>query len=87
MNAAITLYRARNLVERFFKKTKQCRRVATQHDKLAADYLCSSGLHRSGFGCGLMSSRPDLKSSAQTEILYPIHNPTKAPTPLRITDG
>jgi transposase len=33
------LYRARNLVERFFDKIKQCRRVATRYDKLAADYL------------------------------------------------
>jgi transposase len=33
------LYRARNLVERFFNKIKQCRRVATRHDKLAANYL------------------------------------------------
>jgi transposase len=29
------LYRARNLVERFFDKIKQCRRVATRYDKLA----------------------------------------------------
>jgi transposase len=27
------------LVERFFNKIKQCRRVATRHDKLAANYL------------------------------------------------
>ena len=33
------LYRARNLVERFFNKIKQCRRVATRDDKLAANYL------------------------------------------------
>ena len=33
------LYRARNLVERFFNKIKQCRRVATHYDKLAANYL------------------------------------------------
>jgi transposase len=33
------LYRARNLVERFFNKIKQCRRVATRSDKLAANYL------------------------------------------------
>ena len=33
------LYRARNLVERFFNKMKQCRRVATRYDKLAANYL------------------------------------------------
>ncbi len=35
------LYRARNLVERFFNKIKQCRRVATRYDKLAANYLAS----------------------------------------------
>jgi transposase len=33
------LYRARTLVERFFNKIKQCRRVATRYDKLAANYL------------------------------------------------
>jgi transposase len=33
------LCRARNLVERFFSKIKQCRRVATRYDKLAANYL------------------------------------------------
>ena len=33
------LYRARNLVERFFNKIKQCRRIATHYDKLAANYL------------------------------------------------
>jgi transposase len=27
------------LVERFFNKIKQCRRVATRYDKLAANYL------------------------------------------------
>ena len=33
------LYRDRNLVEWFFNKIKQCRRVATRYDKLAANYL------------------------------------------------
>jgi hypothetical protein len=33
------LYRDRNLVERFFNKIKQCRRVPTRYDKLAANYL------------------------------------------------
>jgi transposase len=33
------LYRAHNLVERFFNKINQCRRVATRYDKLAANYL------------------------------------------------
>jgi len=33
------LYRARNRVERFFNRIKQCRRVATRYDGLAANYL------------------------------------------------
>jgi transposase len=33
------LYRARNLVERFFNKIKHCRRIATRYDELAAHYL------------------------------------------------
>jgi transposase len=37
--SALYLYRARNLIERFFNKIKQCRRVATRYDKLAANYL------------------------------------------------
>ena len=37
--SALNLYRARNLVERFFNKIKQCRRIATRYDKLAANYL------------------------------------------------
>ena len=32
-------HRASNLVERFFNQIKQCRRVATRYDKLAAYYL------------------------------------------------
>jgi hypothetical protein len=30
------LYRARNLLERLFNKIRQCRRIATRYDKLAA---------------------------------------------------
>ena len=33
------LYRARNRVERSFNRIKQCRRVATRYDGLAANYL------------------------------------------------
>ena len=33
------LYRARNLIERFFNKIKQYRRIATRYGKLAANYL------------------------------------------------
>jgi transposase len=32
------LYRARNRIERFFNRIKQCRRVATRYDRLAANY-------------------------------------------------
>ena len=37
--ADLLLYRARNLVERFVNTIKQCRRIATRYDKLAANYL------------------------------------------------
>src|SRR5258707_1928653 len=49
------LYRARNLIERFFNKIKQCRRVATRYDKR------SSNSHQSEFGYVLMSPRPRLR--------------------------
>jgi transposase len=39
INFSPDLYRSRNLVERFFNKIKQCRRIATRYDKLAANYL------------------------------------------------
>ena len=32
------LYQGRNLVERFFRRLKQFRRVSTRYDKLAASY-------------------------------------------------
>lgn len=35
------LYRRRNLIERFFCKLKQFRRVATRFDKLARNYLAA----------------------------------------------
>jgi transposase len=47
------LYRARNLIERFFNKIKQCRRVAARYDKLAANYLALSNSHQSGYGSPL----------------------------------
>ena len=52
------LYRARNLVERFFNKIKQCRRVATRYDKLAANYLAFVQLASIRLWCALMSPRP-----------------------------
>jgi transposase len=33
------LYRSRNLVEQFSNKIKQCRRIATRHERIAANYL------------------------------------------------
>jgi putative transposase len=33
------LYRERNLIERFFNKLKQFRRVATRYDKLLANFM------------------------------------------------
>lgn len=35
------LYRQRNLVERFFSKLKQFRRVATRYEKTATNYLAA----------------------------------------------
>jgi transposase len=52
------LYRDRNLVERFFNKIKQCRRIATQYDKLAANYLAFVKLACIRHGCAFMSPRP-----------------------------
>ena len=63
------LYRARNLVERFFNKVKQCRRVATRYDKLAANYLAFIQLASIGYGCALMSPRPN--TLRQTNFVLP----------------
>jgi transposase len=49
------LYRARNRVERFFSRIKQCRRVATRYDRLAANYLAFVQLA----SIRLMSPRPN----------------------------
>jgi transposase len=61
------LYRARNLVERFFNKIKQCRRVATRYDKLAANYLAFIQLASIGLGCMLMSPRPSHAATIGTK--------------------
>jgi len=50
------LYRARNQVERFFNRIKQCRRVAT---RMRETTLPSSNSHLSGYGWPrVMSPRP-----------------------------
>jgi transposase len=60
------LYRARNRVERV-TRIKQCRRVATRYDKLAANHLTFVSLRQSGCGCGLMSPRPKTSCFQQEE--------------------
>jgi len=44
------LYRARNRVERFFNRIKQCCRVATRYNKLPPITLPSSSLRQSDYG-------------------------------------
>jgi transposase len=53
-----SLYRARNLVEPFFNKIKQCRRVATRYAKLAANYLAFIQLASIRLWLRVMSPRP-----------------------------
>lgn len=38
-NCDFALYKERNLIERFFNKLKQFRRVATRYDKLLANFM------------------------------------------------
>jgi transposase len=51
-------YRARNLVERFFNKIKQCRRIATRYDRLAANYLAFIKLASIRLWLGVNESTP-----------------------------
>jgi transposase len=55
------LERARNLVERFFNKIKQCRRIATRSSPPITSP--SSSLPRSAFGCALMCPRPSFSAA------------------------
>jgi transposase len=52
------LYRARNLAERFFNKIKQCRRIATRYDRLAANYLAFIKLASIRLWLGTYESAP-----------------------------
>jgi transposase len=52
------LYHARNRVERFFNRIKQCRRVATRYDKLAANYLAFVQLASIGLWLRVNESTP-----------------------------
>jgi hypothetical protein len=57
------LYPARNLVERLFNKIKQCRRVTTRYDRLAANYLAFIKLTPKA--CCLARSSPVLIASCR----------------------
>ena len=35
------LHKARHLIENFFARLKQCRAIATRHDKTARNFLCA----------------------------------------------
>lgn len=48
---------ARNPVEPFFNRIRQCRRIATRYDRLAADQLAFARLASSGYGCVDMGPR------------------------------
>lgn len=56
-----SIYRASNLVERFFNQIKHCRQVATRYDKLAANYLAFVQLASIRYGYAflvLLNGRP-----------------------------
>jgi transposase len=53
------LYRDRNLVERFFNKIKQCRRIATRWTSSLPTISPSSNWPASAYGCAFMSPRPN----------------------------
>jgi transposase len=57
-SVAPTLYRQRNLIERFFCKLEQFRRVATRFDKLARNYLAAVLLSASRLWLRAVESTP-----------------------------
>ena len=61
------LYRERNVIERFFNKIKQCRRVATRYDKLAANYLAFVKLASIRIWLRANESAPYIAADAETE--------------------
>jgi transposase len=56
------LYRAPQLVGRFFNTIKQCRRIATRYDKFAGNCLAMADWQPSASGCTLMNPRPSYSS-------------------------
>src|SRR5262249_31398404 len=66
------LYRARNRGERFFNRIKQCRRVTTRYDKLAANYLALVQLAatRLWLSQRAYESTPQHEASAATQVRF-----------------
>jgi transposase len=64
------LYRARNLVERFFNKIKQCRRSQLATTSSRPTTSPSSNSHQYGYGCALMSPRPSPRRNT-VETMFP----------------
>lgn len=52
------LYRKRNLIERFFCRLKQFRRIATRFDKLARNFLAAVALASTRIWLGAVESTP-----------------------------
>jgi transposase len=52
------LYKVRNLVERFFNKIKNYRRIATRYDKTAENFLAALKLGQFDSGYAITSLRP-----------------------------
>jgi hypothetical protein len=68
------------LVERFFNKIKQCRRVATRHDKLAVNYLAFVKL--ASIRIWLRANESRLAGTIQTETLPNDELPLLPSTPV-----
>lgn len=76
------LYRARNLVERFFNKIKQCRRIATRYDRLATNYLAFIKRASIRIWLRVYESAPSPKPTPLT--IWPASHPAIAPTTMRM---
>src|SRR5271167_700915 len=64
------LYKARNLVERFFNRIKQCRRIATRYDKLAANYLAFIQLASLRLWLRVNESAPSLAANDSAMLVW-----------------
>ena len=72
------LYRARNLVERFFNKIKHCRRVANALRQAGGELPRFRSACVDCYGCALMSPRPSRKHAAARGSIACCPNPLSA---------